>query len=224
MSPPGCSPSASLSGRWWLIRERSSGEALDNRERVLLEGGQATLLDNDHGTYPRHIVESHGRRRGRRFRHPCASPGVRRRRHQGLHHAGRRRADANGALRRDGRDHKERRARVRYDHGPQQKGGVAGSARQWAASLNGITHVAITLLDVLSAVDEINICVGYEIDGERVDGYPMNQTDLHHARPVYKSLPGWGEDITWCRMRGTSRGRPRTSSALWRPKSGLLCA
>ena len=45
----------------------------------------------------RHIVESHGRRRGRRFRHPCASPGVRRRRHQGLHHAGRRRADANGA-------------------------------------------------------------------------------------------------------------------------------
>ena len=79
-------------------------------------------------------------------------------------------------------------------------------AIKWAASLNGITHVAITLLDVLSAVDEINICVGYEIDGERVDGYPMNQTDLHHARPVYKSLPGWGEDITWCRMRGTPEG------------------
>ena len=44
--------------------------------------------------------------------------------------------------------------------------------------------------------------VGYEIDGERVEGYPMNQTDLHHAGPVYKTLPGWGEDITWCRMRG----------------------
>ena len=75
-------------------------------------------------------------------------------------------------------------------------------AVKWAASLNGITHVAITLLDVLSAVEEINICVGYEIDGKPVEGYPMNQTDLHHARPIYKSLPGWGEDITWCRMRG----------------------
>jgi adenylosuccinate synthase len=75
-------------------------------------------------------------------------------------------------------------------------------AIKWAASLNGVTHVAITLLDVLSAVDEINICIGYEIDGERSTGYPMHQTDLHHARPVYKALPGWGEDITWCRMRG----------------------
>ena len=75
-------------------------------------------------------------------------------------------------------------------------------AVKWAASLNGITHVAVTLLDVLSAVEEIKICVGYEIDGREVEGYPMHQTDLHHARPVYKTLPGWGEDITWCRMRG----------------------
>ena len=71
---------------------------------------------------------------------------------------------------------------------------MVGSARHQVGRVLERTHVAITLLDVLSAVDEINICVGYEIDGERVDGYPMNQTDLHHARPVYKSLPGWGED------------------------------
>jgi adenylosuccinate synthase len=55
---------------------------------------------------------------------------------------------------------------------------------------------------VLSAVDEIKICVGYEIDGQRFEGYPMHQTALHHARPVYKELPGWREDITGCRMRG----------------------
>jgi adenylosuccinate synthase len=97
-------------------------------------------------------------------------------------------------------------------------------AVKWAASLNGVTHVAITLLDVLSAVEEIKICVGYEIDGKAVEGYPMHQTDLHHARPIYKSLPGWGEDITWCRMRGISL-RPRgTSLVLSRPRSGLLCA
>jgi adenylosuccinate synthase len=54
---------------------------------------------------------------------------------------------------------------------------------------------------VLSAVEEIKVCVGYEIDGRKVEGYPMHQSDLHHARPVYKTLPGWGVDITGCRMR-----------------------
>jgi adenylosuccinate synthase len=55
---------------------------------------------------------------------------------------------------------------------------------------------------VLSVVEEIKICVGYEINGERVDEFPMSQTHLHHARPIYKRLPGWGVDITGCRMRG----------------------
>jgi adenylosuccinate synthase len=75
-------------------------------------------------------------------------------------------------------------------------------AVKYSAALNGITHLAITLLDVLSAVEKIKICVGYEVDGKRVDEFPMHQTDLHHARPVYKELPGWGVDITGCRMRG----------------------
>jgi adenylosuccinate synthase len=75
-------------------------------------------------------------------------------------------------------------------------------AIKFAADMNGITYVALTLLDVLTCVEEVNVCVGYEVDGKRFDGYPMHQTDLHHARPVYKELPGWEEDITGCRMRG----------------------
>jgi len=74
-------------------------------------------------------------------------------------------------------------------------------AIRWAASLNGITHCALTMLDVLSSVEEIKICTAYDVDGEPFEGYPMHQTDLHHARPVYKTLAGWGEDITGCRMR-----------------------
>ena len=73
---------------------------------------------------------------------------------------------------------------------------------KYSTALNWVTDLAITLLDVLSAVDEIKVCVGYEVDGERVEELPMSQTDLHHARPVYKELPGWGVDITGCRMRG----------------------
>jgi len=179
-------------------------EALENRERVLLEGGQATLLDNDHGTYP-FVTSSNPTVGG-----AVVGSGIPARRLEyvvGVTKAYTTRVgdgpmptelfDETGeTIRNVGREYGTTTGRSR------RVGWLDLPAIKWAASLNGITHVAITLLDVLSAVDEIKICVGYEIDGERVEGYPMNQTDLHHARPVYKSLPGWGEDITWCRMRG----------------------
>jgi adenylosuccinate synthase len=179
-------------------------EALDNRERVLLEGGQATLLDNDHGTYP-FVTSSNPTVGG-----AVVGSGIPARHLEyvvGVTKAYTTRVgdgpmptelfDETGeTIRSVGREYGTTTGRSR------RVGWLDLPAVKWAASLNGITHVAITLLDVLSAVDEINICVGYEIDGERVEGYPMNQTDLHHAGPVYKTLPGWGEDITWCRMRG----------------------
>jgi adenylosuccinate synthase len=179
-------------------------EALDNRERVLLEGGQATLLDNDHGTYP-FVTSSNPTVGG-----AVVGSGIPARHLEyvvGVTKAYTTRVgdgpmptelfDETGeTIRSVGREYGTTTGRSR------RVGWLDLPAIKWAASLNGITHVAITLLDVLSAVDEINICVGYEIDGERVEGYPMHQTDLHHAKPVYKALPGWGEDITWCRMRG----------------------
>jgi adenylosuccinate synthase len=179
-------------------------EALENRERVLLEGGQATLLDNDHGTYP-FVTSSNPTVGG-----AVVGSGIPARHLEyvvGVTKAYTTRVgdgpmptelfDETGEIIRSvGREYGTTTGRSR------RVGWLDLPAIKWAASLNGITHVAITLLDVLSAVDEINICVGYEIDGERVEGYPMHQTDLHHARPVYKALPGWGEDITWCRMRG----------------------
>jgi adenylosuccinate synthase len=179
-------------------------EGLENRERVLLEGGQATLLDNDHGTYP-FVTSSNPTVGG-----AIVGSGISARHLEyvvGVTKAYTTRVgdgpmptelfDETGeTIRSVGREYGTTTGRAR------RVGWLDLPAIKWAASLNGITHVAITLLDVLSAVDEINICVGYEIDGERVEGYPMHQTDLHHARPVYKTLPGWGVDITWCRMRG----------------------
>jgi adenylosuccinate synthase len=183
-------------------------EALENRERVLLEGGQATLLDNDHGTYP-FVTSSNPTVGG-----AVVGSGIPARHLEyvvGVTKAYTTRVgdgpmptelfDETGEkIREVGREYGTTTGRSR------RVGWLDLPAIKWAASLNGITHVAITLLDVLSAVDEIKICVGYEIDGEPVEGYPMHQTDLHHARPVYKTLPGWGEDITWCRMRGDLPG------------------
>ena len=57
----------------------------------------------------------------------------------------------------------------------------------------------MTKLDNLDTFDEIPVCVAYEVDGKRFDEMPENQTDFHHAKPVYEMLPGWKQDITGCR-------------------------
>ncbi len=62
--------------------------------------------------------------------------------------------------------------------------------------LNGYTEMALTKLDVLTGLDPIKICVGYELDGETI-GYPPQSTlQLARCRPVYDDMPGWSEDIT----------------------------
>lgn len=178
--------------------------ALENSERVLLEGGQATLLDNDHGTYP--FVTSSNPTVGGAITGTGIPPqfvgdviGVTKayttRVGDGpmpteLHD------EVGETLRRVGREYGTTTGRAR------RCGWLDLPAIRYAARVNGTTHLALTLLDVLSAVEEIKICVGYEIKGRRTSEYPMSQTDLHHAKPVYETLPGWGEDITGARMRG----------------------
>ena len=178
--------------------------ALERRERVLLEGGQATLLDNDHGTYP-FVTSSNPTVGG-----AIVGSGIPPRSVEyviGVSKAYTTRV-GDGPMPTELFDETAETIReVGGEYGTttgrsRRVGWLDLPAIKWAASLNGITHLAVTLLDVLSAVEEIKICVGYEIDGRRVEGYPMHQTALHHARPVYKELAGWGEDITWCRMRG----------------------
>ncbi len=179
-------------------------EALEEGESVLLEGAQATLLDNDHGTYP-FVTSSNPSVGG-----AVVGSGIPPRaldRVIGVTKAYTTRVgdgpfptelmDETGeAIREAGNEYGRTTGRAR------RVGWLDLPAVKYSAAVNGITYLAITLLDVLSAVDGIKICVGYEIDGERVEDFPMSQTDLHHARPVYKELPGWGVDITGCRMRG----------------------
>ena len=183
-------------------------EALDEGESILLEGAQATLLDNDHGTYP-FVTSSNPTVGG-----AVVGTGIPPRTLEhviGVTKAYTTRVgdgpfptelldETGDTIRRAGNEYGSTTGR------PRRCGWLDLVAVKYSAALNGITHLAITLLDVLSAVEEIKICVGYEIDGQRVDEFPMSQTDLHHAQPVYKELPGWGVDITGCRMRGDLPG------------------
>ena len=64
--------------------------------------------------------------------------------------------------------------------------------------LNGLTDIALTKLDVLSGLDEIKLCVAYEQDGKRLDGFPCGSDGLAGVTPVYESMPGWKEDLSQC--------------------------
>ena len=68
---------------------------------------------------------------------------------------------------------------------------------RYAAEVNSLTDIALTKLDVLSAFDELKICVAYECDGETYDYFPHAAKRAVPCRTVYKTMPGWkGEDIT----------------------------
>ena len=93
---------------------------------------------------------------------------------------------------------------------PRRCGWMDLPALQFSASLNGITGFAITMLDVLSSVDEIKVCVGYEIDGREARDYPLSQTDLHHAKPIYETFAGWDVDVSGCRRMEDLPGEARS--------------
>ncbi|HZY65654.1 MAG: adenylosuccinate synthase [Actinomycetota bacterium] len=179
-------------------------EAMEEGGQVLVEGAQATLLDNDFGTYP-FVTSSNPSVGGVSV--GAGIPPKRLEHVVGVTKAYTTRVGDGpfpteifdgvaDTIRDAGNEYGTTTGRAR------RVGWLDLPAIKYTASLNGITHLAITLLDVLSAVEEIKICVGYEVEGRRVEGYPMHQTELHHAEPVYKSLPGWGVDITGARMRG----------------------
>ena len=176
-------------------------QALDRGDTVLLEGGQATLLDVDHGTYP--FVTSSSATAGG----ACTGSGIPPTRvdkviavvkayttrvGEGpfpteLH-------DADGErLRSHGHEYGTTTGR------PRRCGWYDAVIARYAARVNGVTDFVLTKLDVLTGWERIPVCVAYEVDGVRHDEMPMTQTAFHHAVPVYEHFDGWTEDITGCR-------------------------
>ena len=172
--------------------------ALRAEKVVLLEGGQGTLLDVDHGTYP--FVTSSS---------PTAGGAA-----VGAGIGPNRITRAVGIL---------KAYTTRVGSGPfptelfdewgeflsthgGEFGVTTGRRRRcgwfdaviarYATRVNGLTDFFLTKLDVLTGIERIPVCVAYEVDGVRHDEMPMTQTEFHHAAPVYEYLDGWTEDIT----------------------------
>jgi adenylosuccinate synthase len=74
---------------------------------------------------------------------------------------------------------------------PRRCGWFDAFATRYAAEINGFSSVALTKLDVLDALDEIKVCVGYELDGRPCDSLPSVSQDLRRVVPVFEKLPGW---------------------------------
>ncbi|HBX09909.1 MAG TPA: adenylosuccinate synthase, partial [Candidatus Microthrix parvicella] len=65
-----------------------------------------------------------------------------------------------------------------------------------AVRVNSLSEIALTKLDVLDQLDEVSVCVAYDVDGERHETLPYHQSDLHRATPICETLPGWKTDLT----------------------------
>jgi adenylosuccinate synthase len=79
---------------------------------------------------------------------------------------------------------------------PRRCGWLDTVGLRYAARVNGLTELFVTKLDVLSRLERIPVAVAYRVDGEVTEDWPMTQTEVHHAEPVYEQFEGWREDIS----------------------------
>lgn len=174
--------------------------AVDEGRHVLLEGAQAVLLDIDHGTYPYvtssstsaagaftgtglaprdltrviAVVKAYTTRVGEGPM-PTEEPG-----------------EIGERLRNAGGEFGATTGR------PRRCGWLDMVGLQYSMALNGVDVVALTKLDVLSGMPEIKVCMGYEYNGRRLEGFPASPHILDEVVPIYETLPGWKGDISGC--------------------------
>jgi len=173
--------------------------ALRDDARILLEGAQGTLLDIDHGTYP-YVTSSNAIAGG-----ACTGAGI------GPVHiggvvgitkayttrvgAGPFPTELSGGL---GEHIRKAGAEFGATTGrPRRCGWMDAVALRYAVHVNGCTELALTKLDVLTGLDELRVCVGYDIDGVETSTFPYD--GLGSVIPIYETLPGWTKDISTAR-------------------------
>ncbi|MBW4575199.1 MAG: adenylosuccinate synthase [Aphanothece sp. CMT-3BRIN-NPC111] len=176
-------------------------DAIGRRRNILFEGAQGTLLDLDHGTYP-YVTSSNPVAGG-----ACVGTGVGPTmidRVIGVAKAYTTRVgegpfptELNGKV---GELLCDRGAEFGTTTGRKRRCGWFDAViGRYAVRINGMDCLAITKLDVLDELEELQVCVAYEIDGERRENFPNCARDFAHCQPIYKTLPGWQQSTAHCR-------------------------
>jgi adenylosuccinate synthase len=186
-------------------------QALRAGQRVLLEGAQGALLDIDHGTYP-FVTSSNttaasaatGTGIG-----PTAIDSA-----LGVVKAYTTRVGSGPFPTEIESEMGERLRELGGEYGattgrPRRCGWFDSVVARYAARVNGLTGLALTKLDVLDSFDEIRICTGYLIQGERHDQFPDDLARIDQAEPIFETMPGWEADTTTARAVGDLPPRAR---------------
>jgi adenylosuccinate synthase len=173
-------------------------QAVMKKKNVLLEGAQGTMLDVDQGTYP-FVTSSNPAAGG-----ACVGAGI------GPQYVN----EVIGVVKayvtrvgsgpfptemldKLGDELREKGGEYGATTGrPRRCGWFDGVVMRHAAKINGLTHLAITKLDVLDGLDTLQICVAYDYKGKRIDYFPTDIYKLEECKPIYESFPGWKEDTT----------------------------
>ena len=176
-------------------------DAIQRRRNILFEGAQGTLLDLDHGTYP-YVTSSNPVAGG-----ACVGTGVGPTmidRVIGVAKAYTTRVgegpfptELNGQV---GELLCDRGAEFGTTTGRKRRCGWFDAViGRYAVRINGMDCLAITKLDVLDELEEIQVCVAYEVDGVNCEDFPSNARRFARCRPIYKTLPGWQQSTADCR-------------------------
>ena len=173
-------------------------QAIDRNEKILFEGAQGTLLDIDHGTYP-YVTSSSPIAGG-----ACTGVGVGPTRIDkvlGITKAYTTRVgegpfptemlnEMGEYLRKKGSEYGATTGR------PRRCGWFDAVVVKYAVRINGMESMVITKIDVLSGLEKLKICTGYQYQGEILDEFPSNLRVLKNCKPIYEEMEGWNEDIS----------------------------
>ncbi len=176
-------------------------DAWKGGKRVVFEGAHANLLDVDHGTYP-FVTSSNCSALGL-FTGAGAPPqmvqnyvGIMKAyctRVGGGPFPSEQANDIGDYIRERGNEYGTTTRR------PRRCGWFDAVATRYSVELNGITAISVTLLDVLSGLDHVQVCTAYRHKGERVETFRADMDFLAEVEPIYETMPGWKGDISGCR-------------------------
>ena len=183
------------------VSEELAG-GMRSRKRILAEGAQGTLLDLDHGSYP-YVTSSNPTIGGVMIGLGMGPQHIERvvgvvKAYQTRVGAGPMPTELSGEL---GEMLRGTGTQPWDEFGtttgrPRRCGWLDVVALRYAMRVNGLTEMAITKLDILSSFQDLEICVAYELDGQRIETFPNDVAALARCRPIYETLPGWQEVIT----------------------------
>jgi adenylosuccinate synthase len=173
-------------------------DAVEADRRILFEGAQGALLDIDHGTYP-FVTSSNSSGVG--VAAGSGVPGSAIQRVIGVIKSYTTRVGGGPFPTEQENEYGQHIRERGKEYGtttgrPRRCGWFDAVAVRYTARLSGVNVLSLMMMDVLSELPEIQVCVAYRIAGEEVRNFPSHVDDLRQAEPVYETLPGWQEDVS----------------------------